>query len=297
MKILIVENNLRWKTWDEKIKSLQDWFLPLGKFDFTIKKSNFKDIPFTTETNAEGVKHQGIYPKWYDENITSQAIGYDTVIFVVPPKLWKGKNVQGAYMYKSNGINRIYCVGNEHAKYDFMGVQYQGDQFFNIARHEITHALYYCAGKKDMTHIYWQTGNLAQTLFELKTNPIVSTITNFVSPPKKYKYFNQSEIDGLNTKLVEMLDLARGYSGVPFKLTSTIRSEEKNKEVGGVKDSSHTKGLAVDIACNNSSDRYKILTGLLKAGFTRLGISYKKNFIHVDIDKSKPQMVIWGYED
>ena len=52
-------------------------------------------------------------------------------------------------------------------------------------------------------------------------------------------------------------------------------------------------GLAVDISCNSSRDRSIILTALIDSGFTRIGIG--KTFIHVDLDKSKSQNVIWMY--
>lgn len=108
-----------------------------------------------------------------------------------------------------------------------------------------------------------------------------------------YKYFSPSEIVGLNPKLVQMLDIARGYAGIPFKITSGFRSPDQNKKAGGVDDSAHLSGLAVDIACPDSGSRYKMTNALLRAGFNRIGVG--KTFIHADIDSSKPQNVIWDY--
>lgn len=108
-----------------------------------------------------------------------------------------------------------------------------------------------------------------------------------------YKYFSVKESAGLNHQLMLKLDLARGYAGIPFKITSGYRTKEYNAKVGGVEDSSHTLGLAVDILCTTSENRLKMVSALLKAGFTRLGIG--KDFIHADIDSSKPQNVIWHY--
>lgn len=88
-----------------------------------------------------------------------------------------------------------------------------------------------------------------------------------------------------------MLDRAREYSAEPFFLTSTVRSELKNKEVGGVEDSSHMKGLAVDIRAETPREKYKILLGLIAIGFNRIGIY--EHHIHADIDKSKAADVLW----
>lgn len=112
-----------------------------------------------------------------------------------------------------------------------------------------------------------------------------------------YKYFKPSEIVGLKPELVEKLDKARDLAGVPFIIESGFRTPEHNKEVGGVENSAHTKGLAVDLRCNSSVNRFKIVFALLNVGFKRIGISYKRNFIHADIDTSLPQEVIWGYDN
>ena len=53
------------------------------------------------------------------------------------------------------------------------------------------------------------------------------------------------------------------------------------------------KGVAVDIQCNNSESRYKIIQSLMNVGITRIGIG--KNFVHCDTDNTKIQNVIWNY--
>jgi len=74
-------------------------------------------------------------------------------------------------------------------------------------------------------------------------------------------------------------------------ITSGYRCEKHNKEIGGLEDSAHKKGLAADIAVLNSSYRFRLLKALIRVGFKRIGIY--KNFIHADLDESKPQGVIW----
>ena len=109
-----------------------------------------------------------------------------------------------------------------------------------------------------------------------------------------YKYFKSSEIVGLKSELVKLLDDARHIAGIPFKLNSGYRTKEQNKKAGGVEDSAHLSGLAVDIACTTDSARHKIINALQKVGFNRIGIS--KSFIHADIAKDKSLNVIWLYD-
>lgn len=95
-------------------------------------------------------------------------------------------------------------------------------------------------------------------------------------------------------KFISTLQEARNAAGVPFVINSGYRCLKHNKKVGGVKDSAHTKGLAVDIKVTDNVTRYKILQGLLFCGFTRIGLA--RGFIHVDVDDTKPQEVCWFYD-
>ena len=100
----------------------------------------------------------------------------------------------------------------------------------------------------------------------------------------------------MDKDFLEKLDYARGNAGVPFKINSGYRTKEWNYKVGGRSSalgSSHLKGLAADIHCNNSRDRALIIKALLEVGITRIGIA--NTFIHCDVDKRKDQDVIWLY--
>ena len=84
----------------------------------------------------------------------------------------------------------------------------------------------------------------------------------------------------MDEEFADRLDVARGHAEVPFRFDSTIRCKQHNSFVGGSKTSSHPKGLAADIEVRSSYERFRILHGLKKVGFTRFGIY--ENFIHVD---------------
>jgi uncharacterized protein YcbK (DUF882 family) len=113
----------------------------------------------------------------------------------------------------------------------------------------------------------------------------------------EYEEFDSPDIQGsgqfMDTRLLNMIDEAREIYGKPIHITSGYRTESHNRKVGGVDSSSHLKGLAVDVACVRSNDRFKMLNALLEVGFNRIGVA--STFIHVDIDKDKSQNVIWTY--
>ena len=95
----------------------------------------------------------------------------------------------------------------------------------------------------------------------------------------------------MNPDFIEKLEFARLLADVPFSLSSAIRCEDHNRDSDGSIGSSHLLGLAVDIRTPDSRTRLRVIYGLIKAGFNRIGIY--KNFIHVDDDKNKPQDVAW----
>lgn len=99
----------------------------------------------------------------------------------------------------------------------------------------------------------------------------------------------------MDAVFLEMLDKAREYAGTPFIITSGYRCEKYNAHVGGKADSAHLTGHAADIATPNSVIRFKVMKGLLQAGFTRIGYDARRKFLHVDNDPEKPQGVIFDY--
>jgi len=114
---------------------------------------------------------------------------------------------------------------------------------------------------------------------------------NEIVVPTTWKYFKSNESTGgghtiaeLKVPLVNMLDKARGISGVPYTITSGFRTVVENKKVGGVSNSAHLKGLAVDISCTTQT-RQAILLGLLTCGIP-VFIEDCPTHIHVDIDSS-----------
>lgn len=118
-----------------------------------------------------------------------------------------------------------------------------------------------------------------------------------------FKYFKVSEFlcpccgqgdDVISYTFMQKLDNAREIAGVPFKITSGYRCQSHNATLPNSKStSSHIKGVACDIHVKGSVERFAIVNGLIKAGFTRIGIG--RDFIHVDQDFKKPPYVMWAY--
>ena len=105
------------------------------------------------------------------------------------------------------------------------------------------------------------------------------------------KYFKEIE-DNMSKEFLFVLDEAREFAGIPFIINSAYRSPEHPLSIKNP-NSSHIKGLAVDIKATDSVTRFKIVKALIQVGFTRIGIA--DTFIHVDLDLDKTQNVIWTY--
>ena len=118
----------------------------------------------------------------------------------------------------------------------------------------------------------------------------------------KAKYFSEREFNRLSPACslqdmaqdtMTMLDRMRALCGFPLVLTSAFRTKEWDLAKGRSGNSAHTKGKAVDILCNDSAKRFKIVWAAREVGFNRIGIG--SNFIHVDNDTTLPQNVMWHY--
>lgn len=119
---------------------------------------------------------------------------------------------------------------------------------------------------------------------------------------KTAKYFKDAEfkrcvppctIEDMEEDTLYLLDRTRELAGIPLVLNCAYRSVAYDKAKGRSGNSAHTKGRGVDIRCNTSQNRMKIVKAALEAGFTRIGIG--RTFVHLDNDWTLPQNVIWHY--
>lgn len=116
------------------------------------------------------------------------------------------------------------------------------------------------------------------------------------------RYFSESEFKkcvpscserDMDGAFLSLLDEVRERAGIPLVLNCAYRSSAWDKSKGRSGNSAHTRGKAVDIRCNASVTRYKIVKAALDCGVRRIGIG--KSFVHLDNDNSLPQDVIFDY--
>jgi len=95
----------------------------------------------------------------------------------------------------------------------------------------------------------------------------------------------------ISPELAQGFQRTRDLAGVPIYITSGCRCAKRNKYVGGVVDSAHLTGQALDLHLKGTTyfDMVKLAFYLGRAGFKRLGVSDK--FLHVDTDANKPECV------
>lgn len=121
---------------------------------------------------------------------------------------------------------------------------------------------------------------------------------------KYSRYFSEREFErctpscdreSMEQEFLDLLDRIRATAGIPLLLSSAYRSPAYDKSKGRSGNGAHTYGLAVDIVCNNSKTRYKIISACIQCGVQRIGIA--SNFIHIDMGESVklPAPCIWTY--
>ena len=105
-------------------------------------------------------------------------------------------------------------------------------------------------------------------------------------------------VSNISKHFMEKLQKARNIAGIPFRMSegSACRCIKHNEEVDGVSDSAHlsTESLkcqAGDIPIRNTREKFIVVTALLEAGFTRIGVY--DTWIHADCSLHKDQKVMW----
>ena len=109
-------------------------------------------------------------------------------------------------------------------------------------------------------------------------------------------------VEYMDDYFLSILEKIRIELDKPIRLTSATRCQEHNNRVSNTYNSEHVaehthsgKTTAVDIATPDSKYRYELLELLFKYKVPRIGINFKKNFIHVGVSKNHPNPVVFSY--
>lgn len=120
-------------------------------------------------------------------------------------------------------------------------------------------------------------------------------MSKYFAPAEFRRCTPSCSIGQMDADFLALLDRVRESAGIPLVLNSAFRSREYERQMGRTGTSAHCKGKAVDIRCNTSQNRYKIIRAALECGIRRIGVG--KSYIHLDSSETHAQDVIWHYYD
>ena len=114
-------------------------------------------------------------------------------------------------------------------------------------------------------------------------------------------HFNSEEFEcrcgcgraDMDMQFVEWLEQVRVRAGIPFFITSGFRCPSHNAAVGGVPNSAHMRGTAVDIRVNGGGQRHSIVKAAMS--YDAYGVGVAGGFIHLDRDLVVPRPMLWSY--
>ncbi len=97
---------------------------------------------------------------------------------------------------------------------------------------------------------------------------------------KEFQCKDGSQLVKIDSQLLHKLQELRDEIGKPIIINSGYRTESYNKKIGGVKNSYHIQGKAVDIRVNGMKPE-QVAKIAEKIGFNGIGIY--KTFVHLDV--------------
>ena len=105
------------------------------------------------------------------------------------------------------------------------------------------------------------------------------------------KYFQKAEFrckcgcgaDSMEEKLVKTADKVRGYFGNPMTVSSGRRCTTHNARVGGVSNSRHLTGKAMDF-CVRGMSASMVLTYVQNLPEIRYAYAIDNNYVHMDVE-------------
>jgi len=90
--------------------------------------------------------------------------------------------------------------------------------------------------------------------------------------------------------LIRKVQTLRDLVRLPIRINSGYRTPERNREVGGVPNSLHCQGKAVDVSCAFIS-LAALTVGAIEAGFQGVIVYTKYSFLHCDLRETRQYLV------
>jgi len=97
--------------------------------------------------------------------------------------------------------------------------------------------------------------------------------------PAEFMCAGKLVFDNMDADFLLLLDQCRTDAGAPMVITSSYRTPEHNRKVGGARSSMHLQGRAVDVRSTGGEHRAAIIKAALNLGLT---VGVMENAIHLD---------------
>lgn len=201
-KILVLDNNTGWNSWNEKIQQIKDFYGELFDLSFVVIHTEYKNVPVVEQPLIDGSSGVNkitdgyiVDQVWFEKNpdvLTGQS--FDCVVFVllagdISPQT--GLIPAGVNTGSFNGINQITVFiqpNSENWQAEQSGIVV-GNSFAFILCHELSHWFYPMLKLAiDNTHLYFYSTNPAGILADFKK---VMTNTQTAS---SISIYNQAKI-------------------------------------------------------------------------------------------------------
>lgn len=95
----------------------------------------------------------------------------------------------------------------------------------------------------------------------------------------------------LDRDFLQRIEMIRSSFGRAMHINSAYRCPKHNRAVGGKAQSAHLDGLAIDVRCEASIERYELLRAAIECGAEGIGIY--PQFIHIDFKKRAIGRPVW----
>ena len=106
---------------------------------------------------------------------------------------------------------------------------------------------------------------------------------------------NEKQTENLRFVANNLEYIRKKLGNYPILVTSGFRSKKVNKAVGGVRNSDHLEGLAVDIIIKNNKSIKDTAKQIIETQLEFDQIIIYRKFIHLGFNKKMRKQIVWYY--